>query len=281
MALTKKTEKTEKKKPIVKRNSEKKESQNNSDNETESENEIVEVVKEVEAVNEEKPKKVSSKKTMKKEIEKDDYLENDWGAQSDEDFDVADPSTVQTHTHSNVQPNVQTNLQDKTRSKGKFYVEDAGEQDNTEEKGKRDQHQKRPKAAKYNKFGSSPSLNFDHREALKCSDAVNDTSTNKLFEILIARTKEDCQFKLYEVLKLVYRAKNSECEYPVPANFNTHTPYQYGEQEDRSKTFGQSSYKGNVRTSQYPQPSQPNQNFGPNPNFGSNQNFGDRKQRKN
>lgn len=228
------------KKPVVKRNTEKKETKHDSDtsgseSEHERDNHEVEVV-------EEKPKKKTSK-VVAKPVEKE--VENDWGAQSDEDFDVADPPM-------------------KVQEKEHHDEEDDHDQENTKQSFGQNNNQRKPKnvGAKYNKYGFSPSLNYNHKDALECSDPVNVVSTNRLFEIIIARTKADRQYKLHDVMTNVYRAKNSECEYPTPVQ----TGHQYYDQEP--KQFGQ-PYKGNK-----PNPNQGTQNFGGQPNFN------DRKPRK-
>lgn len=165
-----------------------------------------------------KSTKVVTKKDFKeKEVKENKELEavvNNWEDHSDEEFDGEDPVVQQQVSH------VENN------------------DDNENENVENDEHKKnykprKQKGARYNSFNASPSLNYNRRELLECTDQVHIIPTKKLLQIVASRAKEDKQYILGDNINVILRAMNSECAYPV---MNNHV-----HDQERS-SFGQPSY---------------------------------------
>lgn len=246
------------KKPVVKRNTKKEEveevekventaSEAESENESDSEKEEVKEVAQVPAT-----KKVTKGVRVTKKAEKvaekvEKVLVRDWEEQSDEGFDGEDP--VRTSVHMGVSDDEDDDVvvsAPPTKFSGKKPYEQKQAQNREpreprEQKGDSREQQKESgerRGARYGGFGTSPSLNFDYKFYLNQTAPVNEISTNDLLKIIIARANEDKQFHFGKNVKVILRARNSECEFPV-----TSTAYQ--EQSEQQSSFGNSGgYKG-------------------------------------
>jgi hypothetical protein len=239
------------KKPVVKRNTKKEEVEEvekveNSASEAESENRSDSEKEEVkEAVQALATKKVTKNVKVTKKAEKvsEKVVVRDWDEQTDEGFDGAEP--VHTPVHMGVSDDeddvIISTPPTKFAGKKPYEQKPVKNREPREQKGDSREQQKESsekRGARYGGFGNSPSLNFDYKFYLNQTAPVNEISTNDLLKIIIARANEDKQFHFGKNVKVILRARNSECEFPV-------TSTAYPEQSEQQSSFGNSGgYKG-------------------------------------